>query len=120
VAAACLAHDIGNPPFGHSGEDAIRLWFETSPTRPGDTETAEPGPNARIFLRFEGNAQGFRLIARLQSPDNSRRYELTCALWGLSPNIPAPPGWKAWNRLESPSRNSVLPERRGFIRGDGR
>jgi dGTPase len=27
VQAACLAHDIGNPPFGHSGEDAIRTLF---------------------------------------------------------------------------------------------
>ncbi|MBS0000767.1 MAG: dNTP triphosphohydrolase [Cyclobacteriaceae bacterium] len=63
VAAAALAHDIGNPPFGHSGEDAISDYFLTD----------EFGEKIRTFLNppewedithFEGNAQGFRLLTR--------------------------------------------------------
>ncbi|SCZ64256.1 deoxyguanosinetriphosphate triphosphohydrolase [Thiohalomonas denitrificans] len=69
VAAACLAHDIGNPPFGHSGEDAIRHWFEQEP--PGQRLLEPLGEQQRAdLLRFEGNAQGFRILTRLQSPDN--------------------------------------------------
>lgn len=65
--AACLAHDIGNPPFGHAGEDAIRLWFATSATGQTALE-ALPKSQRQDFLRFEGNAQGFRIITRLQKP----------------------------------------------------
>jgi dGTPase len=87
VAAACLAHDIGNPPFGHSGEDAIRMWFETSNT--GQSVLAQLTPVQRQdFLRFEGNAQGFRLIARLQSPDNRGGMQLTCATLGTFTKYP--------------------------------
>jgi dGTPase len=59
VAAAALAHDIGNPPFGHSGEEAISAYFkentETIMGQVSDTEWAD-------LISFEGNAQGFRLL----------------------------------------------------------
>ncbi len=77
-AAACLAHDIGNPPFGHSGEEAIRHWARTSSyargylTQLNDYEQAD-------LLAFEGNAQGFRIVTRLQNPDNTGGLQLTCA-----------------------------------------
>ncbi len=64
VAAACLAHDIGNPPFGHSGEDAISAWFK----KPENQEAlAGLSQNQKAeFQNFEGNAQGFRVLCTLQ------------------------------------------------------
>lgn len=87
VAAACLAHDLGNPPFGHAGEDAIRLWFATSATGQTVLE-ALPEAQRQDFQRFEGNAQGFRIITRLQSPDNPGGMQLTCALLGAFTKYP--------------------------------
>jgi len=78
VAAACLAHDIGNPPFGHSGEDGIRHWFATSPVARSLSERLTPAQR-HDFERFEGNAQGFRILTRLQMPDNEGGLQLTCA-----------------------------------------
>ncbi len=69
VSAAALAHDLGNPPFGHSGEDAIRVWFESSKVA-HDARTPLKKNEQEDLARFEGNAQGFRLITRLQMPDN--------------------------------------------------
>jgi len=87
VAAACLAHDIGNPPFGHSGEDAIRLFFETHPTGQHLLAALSDGQRAD-FLRFEGNAQGFRILTRLQSPDNQGGLQLTFATLGAFTKYP--------------------------------
>lgn len=68
VQAACLAHDIGNPPFGHSGEDAINEWFTTS--RLAREELTAPGrltgPQLEDLRHFEGNAQGLRIISQLE------------------------------------------------------
>ncbi len=77
VAAACLAHDIGNPPFGHSGEDAISEYFKN-----GNGKDFKSRLNAKQWndlTRFEGNAQGFRIITRLQNPRISGGLKLTCA-----------------------------------------
>ncbi|MBS1221553.1 MAG: deoxyguanosinetriphosphate triphosphohydrolase [Proteobacteria bacterium] len=87
VAAACLAHDIGNPPFGHAGEDAIRLWFTTSASGRAVLERLTDAQQ-QDFLCFEGNAQGFRIITRLQSPDNRGGMQLTCATLGIFTKYP--------------------------------
>ncbi|MES9930926.1 MAG: dGTP triphosphohydrolase, partial [Candidatus Thiodiazotropha sp. 6PDIVS] len=86
-AAACLAHDIGNPPFGHSGEDAIRHWAETAEY--GKQRVAVlSGSQREDFLNFEGNAQGFRVITRLQNRDNPGGLQLTCATLGAFTKYP--------------------------------
>jgi dGTPase len=78
VSAACLAHDIGNPPFGHAGENAISHWFrESAPGRAVISRLQAEGAPAADFLRFEGNAQGFRILTRLEYPETPGGMRLT-------------------------------------------
>lgn len=78
VHAACLAHDIGNPPFGHGGEDAIQAWFAT---HPGPLAALDPA-QAADFLCFDGNAQGFRTLTQLENYRFAGGLRLTHATLG--------------------------------------
>ena len=77
VQAACLAHDLGNPPFGHAGEFAIRDWF-----RRHGGELDLDDLTLQDLSCFEGNAQGFRIATRLAS--NARRGGLRLTVATLS------------------------------------
>ncbi|WP_253944360.1 dGTP triphosphohydrolase [Pseudogemmobacter hezensis] len=66
VQAACVAHDIGNPPFGHSGEQAMGAWFADYFAKGSPLARAVPEADQRQFIDFEGNAQGFRILTRLE------------------------------------------------------
>ncbi|BAT56594.1 deoxyguanosinetriphosphate triphosphohydrolase (plasmid) [Nostoc sp. NIES-3756] len=77
VQAACLAHDIGNPPFGHSGENAIQAWFY-SETGQKYLENLTLKEREDLEL-FEGNAQGFRIITRIEGQTKRMGMQLTYA-----------------------------------------
>ncbi len=96
VSSACLAHDIGNPPFGHSGEEAI----ESALKREG------------VFRKFEGNAQGFRLLTRIGDPIAGRGLNLTAAVLGAFMKYPCT---EAYSKT---SQDEIAAKKFGFIEDD--
>lgn len=74
VSAACLAHDIGNPPFGHAGEEAIQCGFKEWNHI---TKNKLCELHKKDFQQFEGNAQGFRILTKLEMRDRDGGMQLT-------------------------------------------
>ncbi|RYY09832.1 MAG: dNTP triphosphohydrolase, partial [Cytophagaceae bacterium] len=90
VASACLAHDIGNPPFGHSGEDAISAYFASRAAERFITGLS--AAEQHDLQHFEGNAAGFRILTHTYPAlsSGSGGLGLTYATLGAFTKYPRP------------------------------
>jgi len=86
VAAASLIHDLGNPPFGHAGEQAVREFFAGVAKAPWMRELTPR--QAGDFLQFEGNAQSLRLALRTARPSGPAGLNLCFATLGALVKYP--------------------------------
>lgn len=108
VQSTCLAHDIGNPPFGHTGEAAIRSWFRNDGQRFLAELDAEEANDLRTF---EGNAQGLRVLTSSEYHPYAGGMRLTYATLGAFLKYP-------WTSLPAVSGKRPKKEKFGVYRSE--
>ena len=102
VSAACLAHDLGNPPFGHSGEETISCYFKEGPGK--DLQDLLPDYQWSDLVSFEGNANAFRQLTHQFAGRRQGGMSLTYATLATLIKYPYPshlPNKKKYNIFHS-------------------
>ena len=100
VQVACLAHDLGNPPFGHTGEDALRDWFRR-PEHQIYLNTLNEAERNDIQT-YEGNAHSLRIVASLEMYPEAGGMRLTAAAIGALLSI------RGQRNIQTAERNSIF------------
>ncbi len=108
VAAASLAHDIGNPPFGHSGEKAIGEYFSTGNGQKFKSQLTEK--EWQDLIDFEGNANGFSVVTGTR-PGVEGGLRLTYATLGAFMKYPK-------ESLPKKPTQNIADKKYGFFQQD--
>lgn len=108
VSAACLAHDMGNPPFGHAGEKAIATYFSEEQGNQLKNKLSEVEWND--FIKFDGNANAFRLLTHQFEGRRQGGYALTYSTLSAIVKYPyssiySPTGKQKFGFFESEKEN---------------
>jgi dGTPase len=86
IQTACLAHDIGNPPFGHAGEEVIKEWFKKNEK---EVFLKQLTKSQKLdFQHLDGNAQSFRIVTQLENNSFNGGMRLTSATLGALVKYP--------------------------------
>ncbi|RTY94014.1 deoxyguanosinetriphosphate triphosphohydrolase [Flavobacterium sp. GT3R68] len=108
VAAACLAHDIGNPPFGHSGEKAIGEYFSIGNGQKYKDQVTEK--EWQDLIDFEGNANGFSVLTSSR-PGNEGGLRISYATLGAFMKYPK-------ESLPKKPTSAIADKKYGFFQSD--
>ncbi|MDD5400971.1 MAG: deoxyguanosinetriphosphate triphosphohydrolase [Sulfurimonas sp.] len=124
IQTACLAHDIGNPPFGHAGEEVIKEWFETNKNEDFLKELSQN--EIEDFIHLDGNAQSFRVVTQIENNLFEGGMNLTFATLGALVKYPHPSssckniGKSKFNYFQSEAAFfKILFDELGLIKADG-
>lgn len=115
VAAACLSHDIGNPPFGHAGEDAIQEWFKSH--QAACVLSSLSSEQQADLQNFEGNAQGFRILTKLSRP-NIQGLQFTCAMLATFTKYPREAGINSSYFHQYNTEDNKSTKKHGFFQAE--
>ena len=108
VASACLAHDIGNPPFGHSGEKAIGEYFKTGNGFIYKEQLTDK--EWQDLIDFEGNANGFRILTESREGVEGG-LRMSYATLGTFMKYPK-------ESLPKKPTNNIIDKKYGFFQSD--